>query len=197
MASLMKKLFDTMPLAGVEGALREAVGDMKTATVGQLAQHLKFHETPPAVTVESKRPDDGMLAAMKGFLFDWDSVPIWGYQAPGGDPTRVNHVTCRVREDGFNNYLVLDEIAWGHAPTQSPESFSNDVEVVLQKTTLTLPLNDKFHLMSFTTKDGYNNPKQLHWLWPIEARHDEALLHVFVYDIVLPTPAPRRRSPER
>ena len=55
MSSLMKKLFDTLPLAGVEGALSASQGSFSAATVGQLKRHLEFHPQVARISVTCAR----------------------------------------------------------------------------------------------------------------------------------------------
>jgi hypothetical protein len=178
MASLMKKLFDTMPLAGAEGALRIANGNQNNSTIGQLARHLEYIETLAEFSVTADRPSQAELTK---FDNQWNSIPIWGYDVPA-DPARVKRITCRVRDDNFNNYVVLDQLEWGYAPVDDPTSFRDAVQIVFQGTTIDLPLSEEFRLMTFATHNGENGAG-LHWLWPIDANHDPSLLHVFAYDL--------------
>ena len=178
MASLMKKLFDTMPLAGVNTALRLANGNLNDSTVGQLAQHLAYIETLTNFSVTSGRPSKKLLAEFDG---QWNRIPIWGYDIPA-DPARVKRITCRIRDDNFNNYVVLDQLEWGYALVDDPTSFREAVQIVFEGTPIDLPLSEQFRLMSFTTQGGENGGG-LHWLWPLDAQHDPSLLHVFAYDL--------------
>jgi hypothetical protein len=178
MASLMKKLFDTMPLAGVEGALRIANGNLRDSTVGQLARHLAYIETLSAFSVTSARPSRKVLAALDE---QWNQIPIWGYDVPA-DPTCVKRITCRVRDDNFNNYVVLEHLEWGYAPVEDPTSFRDAVQIVFDNTEIDLPLSEEFRLMTFSTQGGQTGAG-LHWLWPLDAQHDPSLLHVFAYDL--------------
>ena len=175
MASLMKKLCDTMPLAGVVGALAgSTAGGFKASTVGQLSRHLRFHATLSPIRVSCSRAS----------RVDEDATPIWGYDVPA-DPTRIKRVTCRVSDDNYNEYLVLEELEWGHAPQDDPAAFRPSVCVALDaQTVIDLPFIEAARLMTFTTKDG-QNPEDSHPLWPLEARHDPSILHVFAYDITL------------
>ena len=178
MASLMKKLFDTMPLAGVETALRLANGNLNDSTVGQLARHLAYIETLSEFTVTTGRPSQRLLTRFDG---QWNRIPIWGYDVPA-DPTRLKNITCRVRDDNFNNYIVLDQLEWGYASVDDPTTFREAVQIVFDGTSIELPLSEEFRLMTFSTQGGENGGG-LHWLWPIDAQHDPSLLHVFVYDL--------------
>jgi hypothetical protein len=185
MASIMKKLFDTMPLAGVQCALTEVADGMINATLGQARDFLQAYDQAPRLEIYQGRPgiEDRLRARLP---FRAQDTPIWGYETEKGDPTRVKNVTCRVREDRFNNYVVAEEIRWGHAgmdsPWGAPGPFTNDVKVLIKKTPVTLPLSSEFHWKTFKTKGGFN-AANAHHLWPLFARHDEALLHVFVYDV--------------
>lgn len=169
MASLMKKLCDTMPLAGVMGAL----GSLKSATVGKLSRHLRSHVKLSPIQVSCGRP---------GAVHLKDGTPLWGYQVPA-DPTRIERVTCRVPDDSYNNYLVLDSLEWGYAPQDAPADFRPAVRVALDaQTIIDLPLVEAARLMTFTTKDGQNS-EDAHSLWPLKAMHDPSVVHVFAYDI--------------
>lgn len=179
MASLMKKLFDTMPLAGVESAMRLANGNLTEATtMGQVAQHLAYIETLSEFSVTTGRPSQELLTK---FDKRWHHIPIWGYDV-STDPTRVKRITCRVRDDNFNNYVVLDQLEWGYAEVNDPTTFHEAVQIVFDGTSIDLPLSEEFRLMTFTTQGGKNGGG-LHWLWPLDANHDPSLLHVFAYDL--------------
>lgn len=172
MASLMKKLCDTMPLAGVVGAL----GGLKGATVGQLGDKLRFHGTLGAFAVKCDRPVRTDVPS--------DTTPIWGWEMPA-DAARVKNITCRVREDAYNNYVVLEEVEWGFADQHNPSDFRPAVQIKLDASqTVELPLAEEARLLTLTTSGG-RNPKNLHWLWPLTAVHDPSLLHVFAYEISL------------
>jgi hypothetical protein len=187
MASLLKKVFDTMPLAGVEGTFYDVPGNPNEATMGQMARHLAFHRRPPKTTVATRHPSMGFLEKLTGQVPDpvngrWDLVEVWGYDMRG-DPSRVDRVTCRVRDDDFKNYLVLERLEWGYAPIDNPKSFRRgQVLIVFNGKSLVLPLSLEYHLMSFTTFRGINQGG-VHWLWPIEARHDRSFVHIFAYDL--------------
>ena len=176
MASLMKKLCDTMPLAGVVGTLvANATGGFQAATVGRLSRYLRFHAKLGSIQVSCGRP-----SALSGK----DSTPLWGYDIPA-DATRIKRITCRVPDDNHNNYVVLDELEWGYAPQEDPSAFQAAVRVALDaQTVIDLPFIEAARLMTFTTKDG-QNPEDHHYLWPLKAIHDPSVLHVFAYDITL------------
>jgi hypothetical protein len=187
MASLMKKLFDTMPLAGVQCALTEVADGMINATLGQARDFMHAYDHAPRLQIQQERP--GIAERLKAMLpFKAQDTPIWGYETDKDDPTRVTNVTCRVREDHFNNYVVAEEIRWGHAsmdsPWGAPGPFTNDVKVLIKKAPVTLPLTTEFLWKSFKTKGGFN-AANAHHFWPLFARHDEALLHVFVYNVLI------------
>jgi hypothetical protein len=178
MASLMKKLFDTMPLNGVQGAMANVAGSLKQSTVGQLSRHLTFLESLPGPSVICNRPRPSLLGLGGP---DPIHIPIWSYDIPA-DPSRISQVACRVRDDNFNQNLVATDIEWGTADIKNPGGFRPVVSVVLRGTPIDLPLLEAFRLLSFLTTEG-ENPGFGHHLWPLSSNYDPSLLHVFVYDV--------------
>lgn len=174
MASLMKKLFDTMPLNGVRGALNNVAGSLRQADVGQLSEQLQFLEVLPAFRVTAQQPRPGSASPP-------DATNIWSYDVDG-DPARVQQVGCRVRSDQFNQYLVLEQLEWGHAAPDDPTTFLPTVGVVLDGVPIQLPLTEEFRLMTFMALSG-ENAGFAHKFWPLDAKYDPSLLHVFVYDL--------------
>jgi hypothetical protein len=187
MASLVRKMFDTMPLTGVLGAAHKVLSPDGAVTVGLMVRHLKAHRKPPVLEVDP---------AAHGAEATADHASIWGWRA-AGDPSHVEHVTCRVRDAAFTKHVVLESLDWGYAPTKDAKNLRKEVLVVFNRKEIVLPLSTEYHLVSFTTRGGYiaadNNAK----LWPLESYHDESLLHVFAYDLdrasgaVLPLASPQ------
>jgi len=187
MASLLRKMFDTMPLAGVLGATYKVLGPVEPATLGHMVRHMKAYRKPPALHVDPAAPSAGATA---------DAAAIWGWRT-AGDPSRVEQVTCRVRDAAFTKHLVLESLDWGYAPTKDAKNLRREVLVVFNGKAIVLPLSTEYHLVSFTTRGGYIDADDNAKLWPLESHHDESLLHAFAYDLdrasgaVLPLTSPQ------
>jgi hypothetical protein len=183
----MQKLFDTMALAGVKRASGPTWNEV---TLGRLKQHVRFfNKTSPA-----RRFDRSHAPGANGKLVGGDAADdtaIWGFETT--PELGVVNVTCRVRDDKWNRYQVLDRLEWGFADVQAPVSagdvvhgvgsFSKHVRVKLNgRGRLDLPLTDEFRLTTVVTFGAKTVPGD-HPMWPITAVHDWGFLHVFAYDI--------------
>jgi hypothetical protein len=183
----MKKLFDTMPLSGVADGVSRQTGSFKQATVGHLSGLMRFMNALTPFQLVSPRPrlKDPKPGATR----------IWSYQVPAdpaggpkqGHPAMVTNIGCRVRDQNFNQFLVLDKLEWGSAPIGNPTAFRQSVQVLMDTDAngkngvqIELPLLERFRLMSFATL-GENTGA--HPLWPLDLVHDLSILHVFVYEI--------------
>lgn len=179
MTSLLRQLFDTMPLSGVCGAIRKSQGHdfIENAPAGVVANHISYLDTSEALGLEitcgapSKTLRDGAP----------ELVPLWSWKQDGLNG--VAKVGCRPRDDDFKQYLVLDRAVWG---VEEGDGLEPAIEIELAGVSTKLPLTEPYHLLSFLVEDGYNAPKQ-NWFYPLEACHDPSVVHAFVYD-VLPTP---------
>jgi hypothetical protein len=200
MASLIKKIFETMPLVGAAGAVNQKARTPAEATMGKLKRYIGVHEEPLHRKVTTQRPSKQFVDALNGIVDgsgkyrdlkgQWDLVEIWGWETRG-DPSRVDDVTCRVHNDSFNDYVVLTSLEWGYAPPDDPTSFKKAVAVLLKEdpndpqkaSPVELPLTEQFRLVTFTVRGGYIPPKFNTDLWPIRSRLDRSYVHVFVYDV--------------
>ena len=187
MASLLAKMFDTMPLTGVLGAAYRDLGPVDPVPLGQMVRHVRAHRKPPTLHVDPAAPSAEATA---------DAAAIWGWRT-AGDPSRVEQVTCRVRDMKFAKQLVLEDLDWGYAPTNDAKNLRREVLVVFNGKAMVLPLSAEYHLVSFTTRGGYIAADANAKLWPLESHHDESILHVFTYDIdrssgaILPLTSPQ------
>jgi hypothetical protein len=180
MPSLLKQLFDTLPLAGAADAAMNTEHEAGTAPtsvealqVETLAQHLFFVEDAAAlgITVTSARPTG------TGGATSASTIPIWRYRT--SSPTEFADIGCRVRADAYNEYLVLRRAAWG---TEVGDGLEPSIAIEVLQRPVTLVLNEATRLMTFRTLGGCNTRHRTH-LWPLEAQHDEATMHVFVFDV--------------
>jgi hypothetical protein len=182
MASLLKMLLETMP---GEGALTKAGLDaisVEGVTVGGLATYMEYVEdlAVSSIRVSSPplKPEDAKCSDEVA-----QRLPIWSYF---GGPAlhEVNTITCRVRDEEYREYVVLDKLAFGSSPYGNPSQFDPCVRAVAEfgETTrnLELPLTEEFRVATFKTHQGYfggGSPR-----WRVPGFEDVGFLHVFVFD---------------
>lgn len=181
MPSLLRQLFDTMPLSGVRGSLKSAHGPrgIEDARADYVADYISCLDTTEALGLEFTcgSPSKEIRNGPERF------VPLWSWEQDGLNA--FANLACRVRDDHFKQYLVLKRVAWG---ARQGEGLEPAIDVQLAGETTRLPLTEAYHLLSFSVEGGYN-PQKLDPLYPLEAVHDPSVVHAFVYDVV---PFPRR-----
>jgi hypothetical protein len=185
MASLMKLLFDTMPLAGVRHAVvRE----------GREGQHfpgeVSFESKPiSALTVRAwsyrddeahlMSADDGPLSAAKRTL-PHSQRPVWSFDASTTPVNVIGNISCRTAEENYRKSRVLDELAFG---IDDDGLLLPEVEVDLGRWgKRRLPLDETALVATIFTRDG-SADDTCPSLWPVPANHQYGLLRVFVFDI--------------
>jgi|GEM_PF-4267563 len=205
MGSLMELLFDTMPFAGAAGALLlktgQKLGDNSLSDACGYIEHVPWESVVdklqyksseavgPAGEESSKTKAATQLAEQVGNVppDQWESTTkedrrrsrsIWGYAA-NRSSDEVHGITCRVAGDGFKRYTVLNQLFYGN---DYDGTFKDSINVRTANFQTQLRLNDEACLANFLVTNGVQH-KNNHWLWPLAARHDRALLRVFVYDV--------------
>ncbi len=105
---------------------------------------------------------------------------LWDFEHDGGTPHRVRNVTCRVRETGYKNMQVLDELLFGF---EESNTFQPQVRVVLEGgTNLDLPLSATY-LHSRWAVTGGHIAEGSSTLYPLEAHLDNAVVLAFAYEL--------------
>lgn len=172
MASLLFKLFQTMPLAAVVDGL------LPDARLGEIAGWVQCHLDPVDFAVDPPVPSDAQISATS----EGRSLPIWGYSMDTAG-AGVSKVTCRVRGDEFKQYVVLDRVDFGCTPRDDPKGFARSVRVRRHGREFELPLTEQFRLMTFGTVGAVQDSHTAAF-FPLEARHDPAFVLVYAYDIL-------------
>ncbi|MBL9024538.1 MAG: hypothetical protein JNL21_20250 [Myxococcales bacterium] len=208
MPSLLKQLLDTLPFAGLAGRVFVVDGTAIDATeVNTVARFLTFLEGGDATSIEvdASRPSAEELATYeRGDVEAGDrtqvdtpegeepervtpaelsanhaeKVPIWSYKT-AAEPHRFVDIACRSRGEDYDKYLVMSQVAWG---LEGPQGLEPAVRVNFLGSEITLPLTPAARLMTFRVKAG-RNIETLHPQWPLAARHDDSVMHVFAYDV--------------
>lgn len=172
MASLVEKLFETMPLTGVFHHLSPTGWP-----IGGIAGRIRCTVDPIGYMYDPPKPSQDAVDD----AHDGDTLSIWGWKNDPGSPC-VEDITCRVRGDDFKQFVVLDRLDFGCAPASDPMGFTYAVRVQRGGREFELPLEQRFRLMTFTTGGGRivagKSP-----LFPLESMHDPSFVHVFAYDI--------------
>jgi hypothetical protein len=179
MASLIEQVFAAMPLVAVSNEIRgtDALGDVD---VSELYRKCSFFgplrpppvtRPPPANDVREHASNDGKNP----------KIPIWSYEV-STQPHTFQNVGCRVLEDGFRQYRVLDSIEFGH---REGDRFPSEIVVESGGYRYYLPIDWAFLLCSVRTKKHAYNKADASPLFPLEATYDEAQVFAFVYDVPL------------
>lgn len=186
MSSLFKMILETMP---GEGALTMAATDRLTTegatSIGGLAMHMEYVDDADVLSLGVASPELSAKDVKNGQEYDKEArkLPIWSY-ACGPSLHEVSQLTCRVRDEGYREYVVLDKVAFGSSPFGDPSQFDPCVRVVTSETmgpmrTLELPLTEPFRVATFKTRGGWLRSSSL---WPVSGHEDVGFIHVFVFD---------------
>ena len=180
MPSLVKKMFDTMPLQGVLGAAATISGASQPQTLGQVKRYVKVHRTPPTYPAKTlRRPPRGRRTGRRGDL------GVAGGGRP--EPHREGDLPGARRE------LRQPPRAREHRVWQRhdrrPEEFSQERGRGLQRQDgraaphvgLSLPVVQD-------ATDGLHPPRTTRMRSPLASgvvvpRAQQSLLHVFAYDV--------------
>lgn len=217
MPSLLKQLFDTLPLAGAAGRAFHMDGTaLDDTAMNTMSRYVYFLEALAAMSVSvdcpKPTPDDlaqynqGTAAAASEPLdskepvepgyeeekarkggavkpteldpLKAERIPLWAYKtAP--EPHRFIDIACRSRSENFHKFGVLTQAAWG---VEGPDGLEPAIKVWFHGFEITLPLTAAARLLTFKVKAGHI-VSAMHPLWPLHARHDDSVVHVFVYDV--------------
>lgn len=172
----MKKLFETMPLEGLRSKFFDLWG--YKPPIGILHGHLwatvegeyDMWADPPAPS------EDENSDASHG-----DVLKIWGWKANSSRPI-VSGITCRVRDDEFKQYVVLDKLEFGYSPPEAPTELRPAIRIKRRGTSVELPLEERFRLATFWTTGGALVEDES-VRYPLKALHDQGLVYVFAYDV--------------
>ncbi len=176
MGSVMEQVFEAMPLRAVRWQIEVESSDWTEADSKTLAEYV--HVLPPTVPLSggdanvvapAVSAEAAKDAPTTGVDFE---TPVWSY-APGEEPNVINQITCRAHEDGYREYLVLEQCKFGSVRIQR----GNEGAL--------LPLT-KGHLFAVlrTTKDAMVfNPEHLIPLFPLKARYEQSLVYAFLFDV--------------
>lgn len=182
MSSLFQLIFETMP---GEGALTAAMlADHGVATMGSLATHMEWVDDADAASIAVDSPEVSQAdidAASSDSAAH--ALQLWSYKASALH--EVGHLTCRVRDEGYKEYVVLDKVAFGSSPDDDASQFAPSVRVALAQgmgppDPIELPLSEPFRVATFKTTNGTITGRMP--LWPLPSNQDVGLLHVFVFD---------------
>ncbi|MFO0618105.1 MAG: hypothetical protein U0414_36270 [Polyangiaceae bacterium] len=173
MASLLFKLFQTMPLSPALEQIRPTghyLGDI-SGLISCAIDPVNYGYNAPKPT------EDDVDHANEG-----DTLPIWSWDL---DTllAAVTNIRCRVRGDEFKQYVVLNQLDFGCTPSNEPTGFARSVRVERAGREFELPLEERFRLSTFATsgmwQQWHANP-----LFPLESRHDPSFVVAYAYDIV-------------
>lgn len=191
MASLMRLLFDTMPLAGARRAaaiVDGASGDK--ARLATLRDHLAYCPDRSYLAAKNTGLSEDQRALHRHFQ------PIWSFDA-SKSLTRVQNLSVRGEQEGYKDCLVVENLEFG---VDLGSGFENVVQIDLplrgkHKFTLT---QDAL-IASFLARGGRSEVGDDSW-WPIDAWHEFGVMHAFLYDVDLltgnVTPATQIADPE-
>lgn len=176
MASLMKKLFETMPLEGLRSNFADLWGYQPP--IGILAGYLwATVEEEYDLWVDPPVPSEAAVAdATHG-----DKLRIWGWKANSARPL-VAEITCRVRDDEFKQYVVLDKLEFGYSPPEAPTELKPSVRITRRGKPIELPLDERFRLATFWTTGGALVEDES-VRYPLKSLHDQGLVYVFAFDV--------------
>jgi len=139
----------------------------------------------------SSSQDAGQGGAAQGGAASDDglrrSSEIWGFDATSG-MIAMDEITCQVAGDSFQRYRVLDSVEFGSDTDDGGFERLLRVRFEGDKLPIDLPIDDASCFLRFLVKDGIQDENH-HWLWPLAALHERAVMWVFVYDIELATKA--------
>lgn len=125
-----------------------------------------------APAVPAVKPDDAEE--------HWGSRPLWCWQHDAATPNAITELTCRVRETGYKNYLVMESIKWGFNEDGKVKPF---VRVTLEDSkTVDLPL-DKSHMYARFLVDGGHLYGRDMELFPLFMSLDKGMVLAFAYDL--------------
>jgi len=178
----MKEILATLPMAGFKEAIQARGTSLERASLADVAAHLRFLEPDELGSFRVAMPSKPSLPTKVVALGQDADVPIWGYVA-GPELGEFSELWCRVRDDGFRAFKVLERVALG---LEEEGAFTHAIKVVIPPLDIvkSLPLSEKFRALSFVVSGGFN-VRDANPLWPLEANHEPSLLHVFVYDVFL------------
>lgn len=184
MASLFVQLFDTLPFAAAACAAMTFGGDPLHIPAWHLSRFVTFLGkrrtfSPPFVDF----PDHPTATAK---LWNWSS-----------DGSEFKNVSCRVAQQRYRRQVVLQQAVFGH---QEGRSMEESVKVGISTRggpdiDLDLRFEDEFLHSKWYVHDA-EMPRGAHWLWPLAASLDSALVIAYAYEIRPDGPAPYTPSPD-
>lgn len=183
MASLVRQIFDAMPLSAVRRELATDGDAWDERSEAELACYVSVYGAGfmpgayPGRAVSEKAKKDARTTGRNG------DIPIWAFRPTS--LSKVEDVSCKVLEDDFREYLVLRSCEWGiREPGTS--GFRDEVVVEYNGGRVYLPLTPEFLLcsarlhppddtLSVGEKDGE--------LFPLKAYYETSIVVAFVYDV--------------
>ncbi len=175
--SLMRKLFETLPLAGVE----EGIGGISQLNDASQSEIFPFLQSVPP----GKTPGDVRATPTDhGDKVTNQNEPLWSLSFTD-NPTEVTALDCAVRAHKFANVRVAESVRFGYEPRPSG-GVASPIEphvrcTTTSGTTLLLPLTNDFLFQTWQTNDGGVSGSRA--LWRFKTNHDVGVVRVFVYDL--------------
>ena len=171
MASLFKLLFDTM----LFDATLRTCGPQRSArtieevTISEFAGYTYF-DTELDTGQEYEITDEDRARPV-------EEIPIWGWSS-SADPSTFTDITCKVRDDDFKEYVVLDKLEFGSG--FGGAGFEPAVRVSFMGKEFSLSLSADTRLASFC---GWGRNNGMHPLWRLKNETDMSELHVMAFDL--------------
>ena len=195
MASLMRLLFDTMPLAGARFSVTggqpdtldsEMLSSLRAyvtayAPVERVLMKEDCEQVPSTLVPDQTGMTKPELDELKGLRFDARrTLPVWSFDA-SQRLSRVDNLDCRAEAEEYRNLRVLESVEFGSEDSQG--SFGPAVVVTTTSGRIhRLALDEDACVASMIARDGSagaNCPS----LWPVPAAHEYGILHVFLYEL--------------
>ena len=176
MASLMRLLFDTMPLGGARESLELVVASYEYAPLADLKVMLAPLEPTETAKMQAKLPplterEENTHISVR---------PVWSFEGSRSLHSFEN-IEARPKSESFRNCRVLDSVSFGLDAEQGFEPGS--IEVALDEVrTVKLPLTADALVMNVLCRNGIATPVSP-TAWPVTAVHEYGALRVFVYEV--------------
>jgi hypothetical protein len=176
MASLMRLLFDTMPLGGAREALELVVASYEYASLADLKVMLTPLEPTETAKMQAKLPPLSVFEENRHV----SARSVWSFDGSQSLHSFEN-IEARSKSENFRNCRVLDSVSFGLDAEQGFEPGSIEV-TLLDSTTVKLPLTADALVMNVLCRDGIATPVS-QTAWPVTAVHEYGALRVFVYEV--------------
>jgi hypothetical protein len=177
----MKQIFDLHAFTGIENAKGYVIDAMPHRL---LRDCITFHE--PGAGLPGRRQAAVPDAEARE---DPDRWPEY-WSVSSTSLTEFADIRCRNVDVDYRDFLAMERIRYGLAPTKGSDTVDPHVEVRLQlgevesdvTEPLKLPLEARHHFQTWTVRRGRMVEGE-HTSWRLGGELDFAIVHVFVYDV--------------